>query len=112
MQTMLDPNDVDVSREEVRAQGEASDATAAERANWLHTNPSGGEIARLTHAPSAWPFPESDELFRSIYTRAGTGFASEVLAVCSAVAGEGKTTVGLGLAITIAQDFPERRVLL
>jgi capsular exopolysaccharide synthesis family protein len=31
---------------------------------------------------------------------------------CVAVAGEGKTTVGIGLAVTIAQDFPDRRVLL
>src|SRR5437588_10488389 len=40
------------------------------------------------------------------------GFTSEVLAVCSAIAGEGKTTVAVGLATTIAQDFPERRVVL
>jgi capsular exopolysaccharide synthesis family protein len=56
--------------------------------------------------------PETDELFRGIYTRAGITLGSEVLAVCSALAGEGKTTVALGLAITVAQDFPERRVLL
>jgi capsular exopolysaccharide synthesis family protein len=65
-----------------------------------------------TGAPVEWPFAESEELFRGIYTRAGTGFASEVLGVCSAVIGEGKTTVSLGLAVTIARDFPERRVLL
>ncbi|HYW88130.1 MAG TPA: CpsD/CapB family tyrosine-protein kinase, partial [Chloroflexota bacterium] len=39
-------------------------------------------------------------------------FTSEVLAVSSAIAGEGKTTVSLGLAVTVAQDYPERRVLL
>jgi capsular exopolysaccharide synthesis family protein len=55
--------------------------------------------------------PSADELFRTIYTRGGTG-VSEVLAVTSAIAGEGKTTVSLGLAVTIAQDFPDRRVLL
>jgi capsular exopolysaccharide synthesis family protein len=77
----------------------------------LRANTHGRELATFD-APRAWLFPESDELFRAIYTRAGTGFASEVLAVCSAVAGEGKTTVGVGLAVTIAQDFPDRRVLL
>src|SRR5688572_1576489 len=52
-----------------------------------------------------------DELFRGIYTRACvTG--SDTLAVCSAIAGEGRTTVGLGLALSLAQDFPERQVLL
>jgi Mrp family chromosome partitioning ATPase len=35
-----------------------------------------------------------------------------VIGVCSAISGEGKTTVAVGLAVTIAQDFPERRVLL
>jgi receptor protein-tyrosine kinase len=35
-----------------------------------------------------------------------------VIAVCSAIAGEGKTTIGIGLAVTIAQDFPDRRVLV
>lgn len=51
------------------------------------------------------------EIFRAIYTRAGAG-VSETLAVCSSIAGEGKSTVALGLAVTIAQDFPELRVLL
>lgn len=53
----------------------------------------------------------SDEIFRAIYTRAGAG-VSETLAVCSAIAGEGKSTLALGLAVTIAQDFPELRVAL
>src|SRR5437016_5675467 len=57
-----------------------------------------------------WALPGADELLRSIYTRAGAG-GSEVLAVCSAIPGEGRTTITLGLASTIAQDFPERRVL-
>jgi capsular exopolysaccharide synthesis family protein len=34
------------------------------------------------------------------------------LAVCSAIDGEGKTTVSLGLGVTIAQDYPERRVVI
>ena len=37
----------------------------------------------------------------------GTGFTSEVLAVCSAIAGEGKSTVAVGIAVAIAQDFPD-----
>jgi Mrp family chromosome partitioning ATPase len=64
-----------------------------------------------TEAPREWLVSGVEELFRGIYTRAGTG-ASEILAVCSAIAGEGKTTISLGLGVTIAQDFPERRVLL
>src|SRR5215813_11140466 len=59
-----------------------------------------------------WLFAGADELFRNLYTRAGIGFTSEVLAVSSAIAGEGKTTVSLGLAVTVAQDYPERRVCL
>jgi non-specific protein-tyrosine kinase len=58
-----------------------------------------------------WVLPAVNEVFRGIYTRAGTG-ASEILAVTSAIAGEGKSTVSLGLAVTLAQDFPDRRVLL
>jgi len=58
-----------------------------------------------------WAVPGTDEIFRAIYTRAGGGGA-EVLAVSSAIGGEGRTTVALGLAETMAQDFPERRVLL
>jgi capsular exopolysaccharide synthesis family protein len=54
----------------------------------------------------------TDEVFRTIYTRAGIGPFSEVVAVSSALSGEGKTTLALGLAITIAQDAPERRVML
>src|SRR6202035_189482 len=71
-----------------------------------------GALATSTELPLNSLFPDGDEIFRGIYTRAGTGFASEVLAVCSAIPGEGKTTVGIGLAVTIAQDFPDRRVLL
>ena len=56
-------------------------------------------------------FPEAEELFRGIYTRAGLT-APGVIAVTSAIDGEGKTTVALGLAVMVAQDFPERRVLL
>jgi len=86
--------------------------TKSTRSSSLRPSRGGGALAKGSDAQREWLFPESDELFRGIYTRAGTGFTSEVLAICSAVAGEGKTTVGVGLAVTIAQDFPERRVLL
>jgi capsular exopolysaccharide synthesis family protein len=66
----------------------------------------------LDEPPREWLFTGADELFRGLYTRAGIGFASEVLMVSSALAGEGKTTVSLGLALTVAQDYPERRVVL
>src|SRR5215469_2699161 len=59
-----------------------------------------------------WLFGGADEIFRGLYTRAGIGFASEVLMISSAVAGEGKTSVSLGLAVTVAQDYPDRRVVL
>lgn len=55
--------------------------------------------------------PGADEWFRAIYTRAGLG-APEVIGVCSAVAGEGKTTVALGLAVALALDYPGRRLVL
>ncbi|MDQ6671986.1 MAG: CpsD/CapB family tyrosine-protein kinase [Chloroflexota bacterium] len=71
-----------------------------------------GAPETLAQSSREWLFPGADEVFRGIYTRAGMGFASEVLAVCSAIAGEGRTTVSVGLAVTIAQDFPDRRVLL
>jgi len=58
-----------------------------------------------------WSVPGADDVFRGIYTRCGTG-SRDVLAICSALTGEGKTTLSLGLATTIAQDFPERQVLL
>src|SRR5712691_3104789 len=77
---------------------------------WLQSNPHGGPLATSAEGTREWQFPNGDELFRGIYTRAGTGFAGEVLAVCSAIAGEGKTTVCVGLGVTLAQDFPDRRV--
>lgn len=58
-----------------------------------------------------WLLSGADEMFRGIYTRAGVG-QSETLAVCSAIAGEGKTTIAVGVGTTIAQDYPERRVLV
>jgi Mrp family chromosome partitioning ATPase len=50
-------------------------------------------------------------MYRSIYSRIEVE-TIRTLAICSAVNGEGKTTVSLGLAIAIAQDFPGRRILL
>jgi non-specific protein-tyrosine kinase len=60
-----------------------------------------------------WLVPGADKAFRGIYTRAATvAGTSEVLAVTSAIAGEGKTTVSVGLAVMIAQDFPQHKVAL
>jgi capsular exopolysaccharide synthesis family protein len=72
---------------------------------------SGGPAGYSDGAQRKPIFPEAEELFRGIYTRAGLT-APGVVAVTSAIAGEGKTTVALGLAVMVAQDFPERRVLL
>jgi len=79
---------------------------------WLRSN-GGSELASSDGLLRDPVFPESEDIFRGIYTRAGTGFAaSEVIAISSAIEGEGKTSVAVGLAVTLAQDFPERRVLL
>jgi Mrp family chromosome partitioning ATPase len=58
-----------------------------------------------------WLLAGSDELFRGIYARCSIK-PSESITITSAISGEGKTTLALGLATTVAQDFPERRVLL
>jgi capsular exopolysaccharide synthesis family protein len=94
------------------AEGSAVLDAGSNGGHWLQASPHRDGLARATEASSEPVFSDSDELFRSIYTRAGTGFTSEVLAVCSAVSGEGKSTVAVGLGVTIAQDFPDRRVLL
>lgn len=55
--------------------------------------------------------PGAEELFRTLYT--GFDIAGGTsLAVCSAISGEGKTTISLGLAVAIAQDLPDRRVVV
>lgn len=77
---------------------------------WLQAHRS--DDLAVSEPTRTWMFEAGDELFRGIYTRAATGFTNEVLAVCSAISGEGRTTVGVGMAVTIAQDFPGRRVLL
>jgi Mrp family chromosome partitioning ATPase len=75
----------------------------------LHTGaPLGAVVESRVEAEN----PGTEELFRGIYTRAGLGFVNEVIAIASAISGEGKTTIGLGLAVTIAQDFPDKRVVL
>lgn len=74
-------------------------------------SPGGGKLPAPGTGPRKPIFPEAEELFRGIYTRAGLT-APGIVAVTSAIAGEGKTTVALGLAVMVAQDFPERRVLL
>jgi protein-tyrosine kinase len=69
------------------------------------------EPRRLEGVAREWALPNARELYRSIYTHADLGDA-RTLAVCSAVVGEGKTTTAIGLAITLAQDFPSRRFVL
>ncbi len=71
----------------------------------------GGSRRAAAEGPRASLLRGGDDLFRSIYTRSGIA-AHEVLAVTSAVEGEGKSTIALGLAVTIAQDFPDLRVIL
>jgi capsular exopolysaccharide synthesis family protein len=58
-----------------------------------------------------WLIPGADELFRSLYTRV-EAMSGISIAVCSAITGEGKTTISMGLAIAIAQDLPDRRVVV
>jgi capsular exopolysaccharide synthesis family protein len=72
----------------------------------------GTEAALVVRQERPPLLPGADEIFRGVYTRAGLGATSEIVGVCSAIVGEGKSTVALGLAVTIAQDFPDRRVLL
>ncbi|HEY6202681.1 MAG TPA: CpsD/CapB family tyrosine-protein kinase [Candidatus Limnocylindria bacterium] len=66
---------------------------------------------RIAQPRRNWLIPGADELFRSLYTgfevMQGASFA-----VCSAVSGEGKTTISLGLALAIAQDLPDKRVVV
>jgi capsular exopolysaccharide synthesis family protein len=88
-----------------------SDTTQLEPAAAARQLPASPNDVPDNDAACEWMLAGADELFRSIYTRAGVGH-SDTLAVCSAIAGEGKTTVAVGLAITLAQDYPERRVLL
>jgi polysaccharide biosynthesis transport protein len=81
---------------------------AAPVAQSLRPTGARGSLAVQDQAPL---LPGLDGLFRGIYTRAGIG-APDVVAVCSAIADEGKTTVSLGLAATLAQDFPDWRLLV
>ena len=72
-----------------------------------------GPLAELhpPDVPRDWLFPGSDELYRSIYTAVSLD-TPDVLAITSAISGEGKTTTALGLAVTAAQDAPDRKVIL
>lgn len=108
MSTMANPLD----DEATMSMPDAATDVDSTRNTWLLPNPRGGQLTTRSNTAREWQFPDSDELFRGIYTRAGIGFASDVVAVCSAVVGEGTTTLCIGLAVTLAQDFPERRVLL
>lgn len=64
-----------------------------------------------TAGARGWPIAGAEELFRFLYSSLETGTDTSV-AVCSATTGEGKTTLSLGLAIAIAQDLPDRRVIV
>jgi capsular exopolysaccharide synthesis family protein len=78
-----------------------------------------GTLAGLTDARSRsqrapkrlWPIAGAEELFRSLYTGFEIGSGTS-LAVCSAVNGEGKSTVCIGVAAAVAQDLPDRRVVV
>lgn len=58
-----------------------------------------------------WVVAGAEELFRSLYTEFAVSSGNS-FAICSAVQGEGKTTISLGLGIAIAQDLPDRRVVI
>jgi Mrp family chromosome partitioning ATPase len=53
----------------------------------------------------------ADEILRGLYTRSNLHWG-EVIAVSSAVNGEGRTSVSLGLATTMSHDFPDRQLLV
>jgi len=82
--------------------GSSVKLTAARRATPPRATPADGR---------GWIVPGAEELFRSLYT----GFelaAGASIAICSAVSGEGKTTISLGLASAIAHDLADRRVVV
>jgi Mrp family chromosome partitioning ATPase len=105
---MADKKEVDIS---MGITAETSRPEMAD-ANWLRVNDGVQQPIAVPDQERDWLFPGVDEHFRGIYTRAGLGYSSEVIAVCSAIAGEGKTTLSVGLGITLAQDFPDLRVLI
>jgi capsular exopolysaccharide synthesis family protein len=86
-------------------------AVGSDRSDWLRRS-NGSQPLAVNADNRDWLFPGVDEVFRGIYTRAGLGFSSEVVAVCSSITGEGKTTVSVGLGVTLAQDFPDSRILI
>lgn len=66
------------------------------------------------HLPETWvpgvTDAAQDELFRTIALQAGCA-QSGVLAIASACAGEGKSTLAIALASVTARDFPDRKVV-
>jgi capsular exopolysaccharide synthesis family protein len=84
--------------------------TWADRSAWLRANE--GQPLTTVETSREWLFPGLDEVFRGVYTRAGLGYSSEVVAVGSSISGEGRTTVSVGLGVTLAQDFPDLRILI
>jgi Mrp family chromosome partitioning ATPase len=74
--------------------------------------PSAPTMPVLTEAAYRdWLLPGVEDLFRNVYTRACPA-PHDTIAICSALSGEGRTTVSLGLAVTIASDHIERSVVL
>ena len=89
--------------------GRSGAAPASPSAGPLQRVGAGGAL--VAERARGWLLPDQGEMFRSAYTRAGAD-AAEIIAVTSAIGGEGKSTISLGLAVTIAQDLPDRSVLL
>src|SRR4051794_24567503 len=65
-----------------------------------------------SETPREWIARGTDEFFRGVYTRAAISRGDTIIAISSAITGDGKTTLSLGLAVTLARDFPERGVVV
>src|SRR3954454_2363005 len=85
-----------------------SEEAVPEKALRLKTLPA----ALSSETPRERIAPGADEFFRSVYTRAAISRGETVIAISSTIAGDGKTTLSLGLAVTLARDFPERGVVV
>src|SRR5215212_8484723 len=86
----------------------SSQDAVSEKSLRLQTPPA----ALSSETPREWIAPGADEFFRSVYTRAAISRGETIIAISSAIAGDGKTTLSLGLAVTLARDFPERGVVV
>ncbi|MCC6178393.1 MAG: CpsD/CapB family tyrosine-protein kinase [Chloroflexi bacterium] len=70
-----------------------------------------GNQGLTKRGPTGLQLVNARESFRRAYTQARL-VGVTTLAVSSAVDGEGKTSVSIGLATTLAEDFPDLRVAL